>query len=375
MPLFHGKSRSEESGDAPTHGGSMAVAYSLARRKKKLHGDRCEHGDDAETCPKCTYPEDSSSEVDPGEMERMAKGGETMVHRRSGHGMANEAHGMKRQGGESVAGVSARANKRFGGSTQEALDEHRRVLGEMRSDKGDRRNMAEGGGLEPKEGGAKYGSGKTRRDFEKGVNLPHPGSKRGVSYAGDALRAGDKEGAVEFHRAVRREKRDYGQETAPARNLAEGGMLHAYDEAEYNRQRATYPNEAAMTEDERRLGQHGEIEEGPQGTWMAGGGQITGNYSDQEDGDGQDMVGRIMAQRQRMFSKGGRVANQDEPEADFAPNEFDDLHLRDNLEQHDTAANSGDEMSDEGEDERRSDIVSRIMRSRRKLPGHNPRPA
>ena len=37
---------------------------------------------------------------------------------------------------------------------------------------------------------------------------------------------------------------------------------------------------AARAEDDRRLGQHGDIEEGPQGTWMADGGQITDNYAD-----------------------------------------------------------------------------------------------
>ncbi len=120
-------------------------------------------------------------------------------------------------------------------------------------------------------------------------------------------------------------------------------------------------------EDARALNQHGAIEEGPQGTWMAEGGQITDNYSDTEDSDGQDMVGRIMKQRQQAFSKGGRVANQDSIEAGFAPNEFDDLHLRDDLKStYGDDDNSGDSLGNAREDADRKDTVARIMKSRAK---------
>lgn len=160
--------------------------------------------------------------------------------------------------------------------------------------------------------------------------------------------------------------------------------MDEYDESQYNKKHPMHADKMAMHEDRRRLGQHGEIEEGPQGVppnsprdelHDRAYTQQTDNYSDEEDGDGTDMVGRIIAQRQRMFSEGGKVSNEDELEADFSPNEFDDLHLRDGLEQHDTGANSGDELGDAQEDDDRDDIVSRIMRSRRKGPGHNPRPA
>lgn len=40
---------------------------------------------------------------------------------------------------------------------------------------------------------------------------------------------------------------------------------------------------------------------------MAEGGQITDNYADTEDGDGLDMVGRIMAQRQQEYAEGGEA--------------------------------------------------------------------
>jgi hypothetical protein len=98
----------------------------------------------------------------------------------------------------------------------------------------------------------------------------------------------------------------------------------------------------------------------------AEGGDIT--VDEPED----DIVNRILQQR---YSKGGQVANETEELAGFAPNEFDDLVLRDDLESSYTGENSGDYIGNEGEDDRREDIVSRILRSLRKRPGHNPNPA
>ena len=89
-----------------------------------------------------------------------------------------------------------------------------------------------------------------------------------------------------------------------------------------------------------------------------------------EDSGEEGIVDRIM----KRFSKGGQVANETEPMADSMPNEFDDLVLDDDLEFHDTGANSGDELGDAQEDEDRKDIVSRIMASRKKK-DRNPRPA
>ena len=85
---------------------------------------------------------------------------------------------------------------------------------------------------------------------------------------------------------------------------------------------------------------------------------------------GGDVVDRIMRKSMKKMSEGGRVANQehgpdDDDLADFSPNEFDDLVLRDDLEQHYTGENSGDELGDEQEDADRHDIVSRVMRSQR----------
>lgn len=80
----------------------------------------------------------------------------------------------------------------------------------------------------------------------------------------------------------------------------------------------------------------------------------------------EDMVGRIMCAR------GGHVSKDDL--AGFAPNEFDVLELEPAEEFSYTGANSGDEEGDAGEDERRKDIVSRIMKSRAKK-DRNPNPA
>lgn len=88
----------------------------------------------------------------------------------------------------------------------------------------------------------------------------------------------------------------------------------------------------------------------------------------------EDMIGRIMNKRMVKMSEGGKVANKDEIVADLEPNEFDDLAKDDDLEFHDTGANSGDEVGDDQEDMDRRDVVSRIMRSRAKK-DRMPRPA
>ena len=156
-------------------------------------------------------------------------------------------------------------------------------------------------------------------------------------------------------------------------------------------------NSAASHEDSRKLGQHGMHEQGP----------VPCAYENEDD-----VVDRIMKKRSQDFSgearlahggylqekemyphakgkmfdvsnkysEGGKVANQehgknDEDLAGFSPNEFDDLVLRDDLESHyGDDDNSGDALGNSGEDERRRDIVARIMASRRKK-DKLPRPA
>ncbi len=116
-----------------------------------------------------------------------------------------------------------------------------------------------------------------------------------------------------------------------------------------------------------------------------GGSFNTDNYNDEEDGDGTDMVGRIMAQR---YSEGGRVANMDHGQTDadadesaeydkglagFHMNEFDDLALRDDLSSEYTGANSGDELGNDRTSHDQESDVERIMRQRRLTAGRNPR--
>lgn len=60
----------------------------------------------------------------------------------------------------------------------------------------------------------------------------------------------------------------------------------------------------------------------------------------------------------KSYSHGGQVANDDKPVADFSPNNFDDLALRDDLEFNYTAENSGDE---DGE----PDAIKRAMLKRK----------
>jgi hypothetical protein len=88
-----------------------------------------------------------------------------------------------------------------------------------------------------------------------------------------------------------------------------------------------------------------------------------------------DFVNRIMKKLspdysgEARLSQGGQVANDvgTEKLAGFDPNEFDDLVLRDDLESsYGEDDNSGDALGNEREDMDRKDIVSRIMKSRRK---------
>lgn len=174
---------------------------------------------------------------------------------------------------------------------------------------------------------------------------------------------------------------------------------------------AAKPDHAAMMEDDRELGQHGAEEEGPYGAHMAKGGEIhpedemekmgptrvgrpntgygaiiavgkaEGGMMDPMHGEEskeheEDMVGRIMKQRQHMYSEGGKVANNTHSfEYEFdEPANYDDLSRRDDLEFSYTGKNSGDELGNMQEDHDRQDMISRIMKSRAKK-DKNPRPA
>jgi hypothetical protein len=85
-----------------------------------------------------------------------------------------------------------------------------------------------------------------------------------------------------------------------------------------------------------------------------------------------DMIARILHKRKE-YSEGGQVANDvGVAEADKDPAEFDDLVLRDDLEDD---SDAGNETGDEAVDHEQEDIISRIRRSQRKRDHKMPRPA
>lgn len=116
-------------------------------------------------------------------------------------------------------------------------------------------------------------------------------------------------------------------------------------------------NEAAMRMDARKLGQHGAAEEG------------AGDMNHLNP-----VVRKIMMGRMKGYSKGGVVSNEQSMHADELPNEFDELVLDGGEDFSYTGANSGDELGNAGEDERRRSVVARVMASRRKK-DRNPSPA
>ena len=133
------------------------------------------------------------------------------------------------------------------------------------------------------------------------------------------------------------------------------------------------PDAPAMHEDARRLGQHGEDEVGPEGVppnepveesrLIA---RPHNEHDEYQSASTPSIVDRIM--KQRMYSKGGRVVNDEDDGihtmAQTHPSEFDDLTADDYLES--TQHDDGDNLGNTQEDDDRKDIISRIMASRRK---------
>lgn len=89
-----------------------------------------------------------------------------------------------------------------------------------------------------------------------------------------------------------------------------------------------------------------------------------------EDEGEEGLVDRIM----QRFAKGGAVANDTPPVADFEDNDFDVLPGMDDTEADYTGENSGDDVGDKAEDEDEKDVVSRAMKSWKKK-DRLPRPA
>lgn len=178
--------------------------------------------------------------------------------------------------------------------------------------------------------GGKVGSGKQRDDHEMGVhkyNHEGPGNSPAGSFTSAAK---------------------YGNTSVPKHELQD------YARKEHGR----------VLEDSRAM-------PAPKLKGLAEGGFIGSHQSEEDE---MDMVGRIMKQREHMYSEGGRVANDDEPMADSMPAEYDDLVLDDHLDGHNSGAADGDDLGNTKEDHDRSDIISKIMRSRAKR-DKMPRPA
>jgi hypothetical protein len=230
------------------------------------------------------------------------------------------------------------------------------------------------------EGGA-VGSGTSRWANERGIN--RPSTKQGQSVAGSNLHPAfsiggkkwDTENAKDSHRQVL----DQMKSMKKPELYAEGGE-------------AAYKSGYGSRDQDFQSGVHSQAARGSIGTSTAGAVTRRGGDSkpihkenlaklkgmekpklyaeggDVDDEETHPMVSKVM------MSRGGMIANEDEPEADSMPAEFDDLALDDHLEGTNSGAADGDEIGDEQETDDRHDIVAKILSSRKKK-DRMPRPA
>lgn len=128
----------------------------------------------------------------------------------------------------------------------------------------------------------------------------------------------------------------------------------AYGTMKRNKKRMAFGGEAAEEGQENESGAFGEqMSKLTSGEGFAKGGQVT------TEDRALDLVGKIMAGRK----SAGAVANEPSVVADELPNEFDDMVLRDEFSDD---SGPGNEIGDEAQDERDSDVVGKIMASRKK---------
>ena len=253
--------------------------------------------------------------------------------------------------------------------------------------------------------------GMTETGYEKGINRGRK-LEKGVSYAGahqrgqvfaDSSDKSENEGyAKEQHKKVLGEMKSMKKPNL----YADGGQIKGNYQSQSAKEHQTMPMDAdgmekdsgyvghegdmkrpsmaAVKEDDRMLNEHGETEAGP----MSGGkgfhgesyegnpGNAHDEYQDADAMDDDDLVSRVM--KQRMYSKGGQVANSRPPGGPIVdeqvPEGIDYLATNDDLEFSETGANEGDDLGSDQEDEDRDDIVSRVMRSWKKG-DRMPRPA
>lgn len=314
---------------------SFAVAYAM--KKKKAKGGMCMHG--KTMCHECHGGE-------------MAEGGEAETHE-------DEDKVAKSMKG-AFSGPGHWAN---GGPVSDREMEKYKKAGPQARKDADRLK-----GVHLPEDPADKDFGRSEAGFHHAMSKHETSHDPGYRTASqeEHLKAAKEKHLEVLGRTMRMQKDD-------RKYLADGGYLEEEEASGYKHMpEERKPHERdAMREDRRKMGQHGEDEIAAQGMHEDNESHPEHMYdhkieNQDEDHDALDMVGKIMAKRQKHFSKGGRVANDEHPVADFEDNRFDDLGLDDDLEYSYTGKNSGDDIGNHEEDHDRHDIVARIMKSRKK---------
>jgi hypothetical protein len=170
------------------------------------------------------------------------------------------------------------------------------------------------------------------------VPTMHSERHEGESLAGQYAKAGYKEHAKQSHEDVLSEMKS--MKGKDRKYMAEGGDVDA-DKLSEDIDSATWI---------------GNPKRPPSSSYAEGG----------EVDEGHDLVDAIMLKRKG--NSPGAEANRTGPMTDFEDNQFDDLVKDDHLDSEAdyTGANSGDHLGNEAMDERDHDLISAIMRSRRK---------
>lgn len=345
MPLMKGKSdkafehnvRTEMHHDKPLKQ-SLAIAYAMKRKGKKM----ADGGSVDQEKPGLL--EQAATAIDKATGNYDKKSGGYNVE----HQQASQANTKNNTGASKLSDAWNKAGFAEGGMATDRSEQSNRMSGHS----GMVRLSKESG-------------------HESGINkMGNNGRSGGISEAGSSYRSGQhglKQGmpnAKEHHKETLSEMRS--MPNPKLKGLAYGGDSAGYDPK-------AVPKPPSQS----------------QAATMASifGGHADGGFIDEEEASGyelmpeehemhnmqaehedEDMISKIMKMRDHMYSKGGQVANEDHGPnenrlADFSPNQFDDLALRDDLEFNYTGENSGDHLGDEREDHDRDDIVSRIMRS------------
>ncbi len=135
MPLFKGKKKDSKDSECKEPKRGIAIAYSM-KSKKKASGGTVESGDAEMNLSK-------GGNVDSKIYDRGDESRQKGVHLTNYKGKGNSAAGSYVKSAKS-GNTSVPKEKLH----EYAKEEHGRVLDEMRSDKGDRRNLAGGGEVE-----------------------------------------------------------------------------------------------------------------------------------------------------------------------------------------------------------------------------------